>query len=442
VGKDDNYMGAPSRAWLVWAGGAVAYSVAVLNRTSFGVASLEAADRFHTSASVLSGFVVLQLLVYAGLQIPVGMLLDRFGVRRLLACGAAVMVVGQAVLAVASTVPVAVLGRALVGAGDAFTFISVLRLVAAWFPARRVPVLSQITGLLGQSGQVLSVVPLVALLHGPGWTVAFLSAAGAGMFAFALVLIIVRDGPEHRVGRGWAVSGGALRADLVSAWRHPGTRLGLWTHFTTQFPGTVFALMWGLPFLESGERVPVATASAVLIVFVVAGVAVGPVIGVMVQRHPLRRSWLVFAVVAANVAAWTAVLLWPGQAPLWLLLVLVLALAAGGAGSMVGFDFARTFNPASRLGTATGIVNVGGFTASLIAILLIGVGLDLTGSGGAGAAGYHRGDFRLAMATQYLLWAVGLAGIITSRRRVRRRIAEQGFVAQPLPNRPARRRRT
>ncbi len=68
------------RPWIVWATGLLAYIVAVLNRTTLGVSGLEAADRFHASPpSVLSTFVVLQVIVYAGAQVPAGVLLDRFG---------------------------------------------------------------------------------------------------------------------------------------------------------------------------------------------------------------------------------------------------------------------------------------------------------------------------------------------------------------------------
>lgn len=163
-------MTSTRRAWIVWWVGVSAYVVAVLQRTSVGVAGLDAARRFETSASALASFAVLQLLVYAGLQVPVGLLLDRHGPRRLIAVGAGLMATGQLLLAVGDTVPLAVSGRALVGAGDAMTFICVLRLVSAWFPARRVPIMTQATALTGQLGQILSAVPLVALLHGPGWT--------------------------------------------------------------------------------------------------------------------------------------------------------------------------------------------------------------------------------------------------------------------------------
>jgi len=427
-----------ARAWVVWSAGLAAYVVAVLDRTSFGVAGLAAADRFAATASVVATFAVFQLVMYAGLQVPVGVLLDRFGSRALLVTGSLVMAAGQAGLALATSVPPALLGRGLVGAGDAMIFVSVLRLVPAWFPARRVPVMSQFTGLAGQLGQVLSAVPLVALLENRGWQTAFLSAAAASVGGAVVVALLVHDRPDAAVARGAPIRPERVQADLLKAWRHPGTRLGLWTHFTTQFPGTVFALMWGYPFLVSGEGLSPATAGTMLTVFVAAGVAAGPFMGVMVARHPLRRSWLVLGVVAVNVAGWTLVLAWPGRAPTEALLLLVLAMAVGGPGSMIGFDFARTFNPPNRLGTATGIVNVGGFVASLVTILLVGLVLDRrTG----GSAGYDLPGFKVALATMYPMWAVGLTGILVTRRKVRRRMAAGGVVVPPIRDVIAQRRR-
>jgi MFS family permease len=143
----------------------------------------------------------------------------------------------------------------------------------------------------------------------------------------------------------------------------------------------------------------------------------------------MRRSWLVLTVVGANAAAWGLVLAWPGRAPLPVLVVLVLALGMGGPGSMIGFDYARTFNPPSRLGTATGMVNVGGFVASLVSIELIGVILDArTG----GRTDYTIADFKTAMAVQYVVGAVGLVGILRTRRLARRKLAEEGVVVRPL----------
>ena len=426
----------PARAWLVWGIAVGAYVVAVLQRTSLGVSGLEAASRFEISAGLLGTFAVVQLLVYAGMQVPVGAMVDRIGPRAMVISGSLLMAVGQIALAFAHSFPTAILARVLVGAGDAMTFISVLRLVNSWFPPRQVPVLTQVTGLVGQTGQLLSVIPLVAILHSAGWTPAFLSAASLGILAAALTAVVVRDSPDGRASDEESPTWAQIRHDLVSAWQHPGTRLGLWTHFTTQFSGTTFVMLWGYPFLISGEGLTRQSASALVTVMVLSGMAAGPVIGVLVSRHPLRRSWLVLGIVAAAATAWTVVLAFPTPAPGWLLLVLVVVLSICGPGSMIGFDYARTFNPPNRFGTATGIVNVGGFVASLVTILLIGLVLDLVGQGET----YTLSGFRVAMSVQYVIWGIGLVGFLRARTAVRARMASEGTHVPPLREALRRRR--
>ena len=70
--------------WTVWLAAVAVYILAVFHRTSLSVAGLAAVDRFGISAAELATFTMVQLLVYAGMQIPVGVLLDRYGSRRLL----------------------------------------------------------------------------------------------------------------------------------------------------------------------------------------------------------------------------------------------------------------------------------------------------------------------------------------------------------------------
>jgi MFS family permease len=420
----------------VWSVGLAAYLIGVMHRTSFGVAGLEAAARFDASPAVLSWFVVLQLLVYASLQVPVGLLLDRYGARRLVVAGALIMASGQALLAVATGLPVAIAARVLVGAGDALTFISVLSVVGAWFPVRRVPLMTQLTGLLGQLGQVLSAVPFAALLYGAGWSPAFLSAAGVGIAVAVAVLAVLRDRPPGAPVPPPAAGPREVLTGLRSSWSEPGTRLGLWTHLGTQFSGTVFALLWGVPYLVAGQGLSPAVASALLTVLVAVGIAAGPLFGEFTARHPLRRSWLVLAVIGVTAATWTVVLAVPPPAPHWLLVGLVVVLGLGGPGSIIGFDFARTFNPGHRQGAAVGIVNVGGFVASLLVALGVGVVLGIAGPGG-----YTPEAFRVAWTVQYVFWAFTLTAVLVARRRARRKLATEGVVVPPLREVLAQRRR-
>ena len=133
-------------------------------------------------------------------------------------------------------------------------------------------------------------------------------------------------------------------------------------------------------------------------------------------------------VTTLTASTWAVVLALPHRAPLWLLVMLVLVLALGGPGSLIGFDFARTFNPPNRLGTATGIVNVGGFVAALLTILLVGLVLDALSTG----AEYSLNSFRAALSVQFVVWFVGSVGIVRTRRLVRARLAKQGVVVPPI----------
>jgi len=413
-------------ARLVFAGGTVAYLCAVMQRSSLGVAGVAAAERFGASAAALSTLGVLQLVVYAVLQVPVGVLVDRYGPKRVLAAGAMLMIAGQVLVALSATLPVAVAGRMLVGAGDATTFVSVLRLIAAWFVATRVPVMNQWLGNLGQLGQVLSALPFAALLHAAGWTPGFLSAAGLSGVALVVILLLVRNGPERIAAPRPDLRTvlGALRASVG----RPGTRLGFWSHFVTQSSGVVFALFWGYPFLVSAAGLDPTVAALLLSVQVLAGFLVGPTLGALTARHPLRRSNLVIGIVTVIGIAWTVVLLWPGVPPLWLLVLLVIALGTGGPASQIGFDYARTFNPATSLGGASGVVNVGGFTASFTMMFLIGVILDAEHSL-SGAPLYSLAAFRGAFAVQYLVIGAGLVLLFAARRRTRRVLLETEGVA-------------
>ncbi|WP_420030437.1 MFS transporter [Rhodococcus ruber] len=407
--------------WVVWGIGVFAYIVGVLHRTSFGVAGLSAADRFSVSPSLLSSFVVLQVIVYAAMQIPAGVLLDRIGSRRMIAAGALIMASAQITLALTESLPVAVAARAFVGVGDALTFISVLRLVPRWFSPRRVPIVSQLTGLLGQLGQVLSAVPFLILLNGPGWTFAFGSAAALGLLAVVLVIALVRDRPGDGITP--HIEPTSLRQTLASiaeVWRRPGTRLGFFSHMGTQFSITVFALLWGVPYLTSAQGLSASTAGALLTVSVAAAVVSGIVVGLLTGRYPMRRSWLVLAIMISNATIWAIVLALPGPAPLWLLVLLVVVISVGGPGSVIGFDLARTFNPSANLGTAQGMVNIGGFLASLLVIAAIGWILDAMG-------GYTFDGFRVALLVQFPVWIVAVTGVLLTRRKTRRVLAAEGI---------------
>jgi sugar phosphate permease len=419
------------RAWLIWSVGVAAYVLAITNRTSLGAVGVDAADRFQADASTLALFAVVQLAVYGGMQIPVGVLLDKYGSRPIMTIGMILMAAGQLTMAVSPSIGIAILARILLGAGDAAIFPAVLRLVATWFPAQRGPLMVQFTGILGQAGQLVALVPLAAFLHATSWTVTFGSIAGLGVLFAILVFLVIRNHPPER-GADVTVDTdtGVIRVvtsaidtgvGIRAAWAHPGTRLAFWSHFTTPFAGTAFVLLWGMPFLTAAQGLDTAHAAAIISVYVVAGMALGPVIGDLSRRMPNQRSFgLVLPAVGIQLVAWVAVIALPTRAPEWMLYVLAVALATGGPASMIAFDHARTHNPSHRLSTATGVTNAGGFIAALIAIFLIGLALDLQGAGTP--ATYTLDAFRVAFLMPIPLWILGTVFILIERKRTRIRV--------------------
>jgi MFS family permease len=410
------------RAWVVWGAGVAVYFFAIFNRSSLGVAGIMAAGRFDISAAQLSTFTVLQLGVYAAMQIPVGVLVDRFGPRRLLLTGALLMTGAQLGFAFTGSFAGALAARVFLGMGDAMVFISVLRVVAYWFRPMRNPVLSQLTGLLGQLGALVAAIPLAHALESFGWTPTFAVIASVGILLGLLIVLLVRDAPPGTPVAHDAKPPRVVLHDLRHAWRDPGTRLGLWSHFTTQFSANVMGLLWGYPFFLHGQHTGRPAAGALLSLLVLTTMVGGPVIGGYIAKHPWHRSTIVISIVAGIATMWTVVLLWPGDAPLWLLAVLVVVTGLGGPGSLIGFDVARTFASPSRLGSATGIVNVGGFVASLLVVLGIGLVLDAVTPGSG--AHYPPHAYTLAMCVQYAFWILGGTQVLRYRKRARAHLEE------------------
>ena len=174
-----------------------------------------------------------------------------------------------------------------------------------------------------------------------------------------------------------------------------------------------------------------------LTLLVVSGVLSGPVLGILTARHPMRRSNLVLGIVVALAIAWSALLAWPGEPPLWLIVIVIVVIGVGGPGSLIGFDFARTFNPLRNLGSANGVVNVGGFLASFVIMYLVGLALDLIDrarvAGGDASDLFSWDSFRIAFLVQYAVVGFGVVMLLRSRRRTRERMKEtEGIEVAPL----------
>ena len=409
------------RAMVVWLAAVAVYVVAITGRTSFGVAGVMAMGRFEIDASRLAVFTAVQVGIYALAQIPTGMLVDKFGPRALLLAGAIVMGLGQILLAFAPAYWMAIAARVLIGAGDATAFLSVMRLIPVWFPAKLAPLFSQLTGALGQSGQFISAVPFLYMLNTTGWTWAFLSLGAVGILIAAAAWICISDTPDTaRSQRSLKVPAAAgprlslgmrLRMVLrsVTAWQ------GVWIHWSNLSPLNIFLLLWGVPLMKLGMGLSPSAIATVLITATIGSVCAGPLHGLISARAGRHRDVVALATSLLN--CWLFIWFLSSEQPRSqaTLMVMILVVALLTPAANYGFDSVREKLQYSVLATGTGLANMGGFIATMLGAQLLGSILDWH----AGGKEFRWEDFQVAWWAVVVVWAIGAIGIVVCAKKIR-----------------------
>lgn len=417
------------RAITVWVAAVAVYVVAITGRTSFGVAGVEAIDRFGIDASRIAVFTAVQIGVYAFAQIPTGMLIDRFGPRKMLVVGALIMGTGQILLGLTGNYWVAILARVLIGAGDASAFLSVMRILPYWFPLKKTPLFTQLTASLGQLGQFISAVPFMALLHVSGWTISFISLGAVGILIALAAGVAVADSPDTddaaRQARADKRAGNRMAPEEVAATpertrvgdllkmvlRSPVCWLGFFIHYSCMLPQIVFTLLWGVPMMILGMGLSSAQAALVLSINTICTVSIGPLLGMVSSRLGARRE--LGALTFTLIIGVTWIIFFMSDTPRGLLAIIIvnIIIAISTPAANFGFDHVREQLDRKFVATGTGLSNMGGFLSGMLAAQLVGVLLDWSSQG----ATYGWQDFRIAWMAVIAVWALGVLGLLVSR---------------------------
>jgi cyanate permease len=318
---------------------------------------------------------------------------------------------------------VALLARGLLGVGDALTFVSVLRFAADRFASRHYPLVVSFTAMLGIAGNLLATVPLVLVLDRAGWTPTFAGAALASLGTGLAVWFLLPEGPRRDRP---PVAARRVVAQVRAAWRTPGTRAGFWVHFSCMSFAVAFGVLWGLPYLVA-QGFSRSAAGSVLLAMVLVQGAVSLLVAELIRRHPAARVPAAIVVCVATMAGWAVLLAgFGGHPPTGLVLAVLAVTACGPPASSIGFTLARDYNAPPVVGTASGVVNVGGFVAGVAVAVLVGWALSAAGGTGAGA-------FRLAFALGLLIQLGGTVQTMRWYRRARAHSLRAVAAGQPVP---------
>ena len=233
------------------------FLLSFFHRTAPAAIADELARAFAINSALLGTLAATYFYVYMVLQVPVGVLADTMGPRRLLAAGSLVAGLGSIAFALAPTWEIAAAGRTFVGVGVSVAFIAILKVSAVWFPASRFATLNGITMFAGNLGAVIAGAPLAWLVTQTSWRVVFLGLAALSIALGVASWLKVRDRPEdlgisHRCMRcrrpGEAKCTGRGRSLPCSP--NPATWPGFFVNAGIAGSYLAFAGLWAVPYLE------------------------------------------------------------------------------------------------------------------------------------------------------------------------------------------------
>jgi sugar phosphate permease len=365
-----------------------AYVLSFFHRIAPAAIAGELRLAFDASGAALGALAATYFSAYTVMQIPTGVLVDRLGPRRIVALGGVVAGVGSIAFGWAGTLGVASIGRTLVGLGVSVAFVSLLKLVAAWFREREFATLSGLVMFMGNAGAILSAAPLAWAVTVTSWRNVFV-AIGLLSLAGALVTgLLVRDDPAaaglpsmreldgeepHPAHRGGWHEGLSLVVRNRSTWPGFFVNMGLGGSFLA------FAGLWAVPYLTEVHGMTRARATwhttLMLVAFALSSLAIGKLSDTLGRRRPLMLgTGLVYVLCWAPLVAGVAL-------PLSLTLGIFALMGACATGFTLSWAVAKEVNPPALSGTAMAAVNTGVFLGPTIYQPLVGWILDRRGFG-------------------------------------------------------------
>jgi len=381
------------------------YVLSFFHRTAPASIAGELTRAFDIPRAVLGTLAATYFYVYTLLQIPVGVLADTFGPRRLLTAGSLVAGAGSLLFAFAPVWEIAAAGRTLVGVGVSVAFIAVLKVNAVWFPANRFATLNGATMFAGNMGAVLAGAPLAWAVTRSSWRGVFVGLAALSVALGVASWFVVRDRPEDvgfaPVNQG--KEGGGPRQVWTMSLRqvvaNPATWPGFFVNLGIGGSFLAFAGLWAVPYLVEVHgmgQVAAAQHASVLLL----GVAIGALlIGAVSDRLGSRRGVMrVYALLyTLSWTPWVLDVRWPLPATLaWFALMGLLI-----PGFTLTWAVAKEVNRPEHSGIATSVVNVGVFLGTGLLQPLIGWQLDQGRASGDLAAAWPRAILFLAGAAAF-----------------------------------------
>lgn len=370
--------------WIFFLVLSLPYLMVYFHRVAPAVVSDLLMSEFKLSGATLGNLAAIYFYVYTLMQLPAGILADGFGARKTVFWGMLISGIGSLIFAGAKILMIAYFGRILIGFGVSVIFVSMLKIVTEWFPAKKFGFMSGLTLLIGNSGAILAATPLAYVVSLWGWRMSFSLVGIAGIFSGILTLLVVKDRPavmgfDSPDGITNPAAPMGVKEAMGGLWKVMKNSAS-WPPFMVFFGiyGSLMAFqgVWGLPFLVQQYGMSRFTASSNLLIMAV-GLVIGcPLAGFVSDRLGKRKTLLLLSTILYS-GCWITLLVWPGgKPPVQLLPVLLFAMGFFASGFIMVWACAKEVNPPALSGCAIGLANMGGFLGAAVVQPLFGWAID------------------------------------------------------------------
>lgn len=342
--------------WIICGLGALYYCYEYLLRISPSVMTQELMRMYHLTATEVGLFSAYYYHAYVPLQIIVGLLMDRYGPRRLLTLACMLCAFGTYLFASGYSLHMAEAGRFLVGFGSAFAFVGALKLATIWLPPHRFALISGIITCLGMVGAMIGDIILRSFVDRVGWQVTIYASAAIGVILTAVIWSIVRDAKSQQTQfHTQSLDFRGLLLGLLGALKNPQIWLNGLIGLLLYLSLSAFAELWGIQYLEQSHGFSkVAAANANSLIFL--GWAVGgPLWGWLSDSIRLRRLPILMASIFALIIV-VVILYVPGLSAMQLYLLLF-AFGIASSAQILVFAIAREATSMRITGTAIALTN-------------------------------------------------------------------------------------
>ncbi len=362
------------RAWIVWAIATMYFFYDYVQQVAPGAMEKELTIHFHANAASIGFIASVYFYSYALMQIPIGIMADRFGPHRPLAIAAIISSCAGAIFTFTSTPVEAITIRILLGAATGFSFVSCLKLVDNWFPPQKFATMVGLTNIVGMSGAVIGEAPLTEAVSVIGWKYTMLGIAGFGALIVILIFTFIKDRPagiNQKKDTTKNISGIKETLSVLKNILHnPHAWFNAGYAATINMVYTGFGALWGTVYIAQLYKISTTDAAFVVSMLFIGAIPGSFFFGWFSDKIGKRGFPMIIAS-TGGLACMSAVVYIP-EIPMPVMYPLMFILGFSCAGNVVAYAYGNDISPEGADGISLGFVNTFLIGGSALAQPVIG----------------------------------------------------------------------